>query len=208
VSRKLGIAVSAVLALVFSIAVIYTGRQQDAQATVQVVRTQKFIPVGAEIKPDDLTVVKVPESVAEGMARSVAQVAGKAPRFSLLKGQFVYTEALTDRAYRPGYVTVYVPTDLSSSACVAAGEYADVYIVSKAMEAQEAVLLCEKALVRSVLDQNGNEIDPARRRELTQVASIGGKVPVSVGVEVPRELAKVLAQACSRKAVYLVRSGG
>ncbi|MEW6727597.1 MAG: SAF domain-containing protein [Bacillota bacterium] len=217
-SKKAAIVASIVLALIFTLLITGTANRRYAVAarTVDVVQVEQYIPVGSVISEKAVKTVKVPEKVANDLVRDPDEAIGKVAKVGLVKGQYVWKHALGEGlACRPGYVEVHVPTDLSSSACVIAGDIVDVYPVVKSSAAGEPLspgaALAQGLRVLHSLDQGGEEIDPAKKAALAQVAATGKNVPVSVALEVPQALAQQVVSYASRKAVYLVKcppSGG
>lgn len=170
------------------------------------VRAAQFIPAGAEIKPEMVEVVPIPAQAANGVATALEEVVGKAAAVSMVKGQYIWKEALREgKGFRDGYTVVYVPVDLSSSAAVLAGDVVDVYGIDKgAGGAPTARLLAQGVRVLHSLNQDGNEVEPAKSGGISPVPA--SRAPASVGLEVPKEVAPQVVQYASAKAVYLARS--
>lgn len=209
-SRKVAIIVSVVLALVFTFAITRSVnvRYAELRKTVEVAKVTRFIPAGAEIRQDQVAAVQVPEVIGRDLMKP-SDVIGKAARVSMVEGQFAFPGSVENFSQKPGMVEIHVPVDLPNSASVIAGDIVDVYAVDKGQGAAKAVELCQKARVLHALDQNGGEINPGEPKSISQVAGPpGAKVPASVGLEVSREAAAVIAQVASQKRVYLVKSGG
>lgn len=211
-NRKVVVIVSLVLAALFTLLLVRgtNAKYAELKRTVDVVKTTTFVPAGSEIRADQVTTVKLPEAVGRDLVRDVKEVVGKASKVSLVEGQFVFPGTLEPVARRPGTVEVHVPVDLSSSAAVVAGDVVDVYAVSKGGqgEAGSAVEICRGARVLHSLDQTGSEVSPVEKKGPVQAAAPpGSKSPVSVGLEVPKEIAPALVQAASQKRIYLVKSG-
>ncbi|QGP93378.1 hypothetical protein MGLY_27860 [Neomoorella glycerini] len=181
-------------------------RYRQASKTVNVVRAAQFITAGSEIKPEMVEKVPVPAQAASGMATAVEEVAGRVATVSMVKGQYVWKDAVREgKGLKEGYVVVYVPVDLSSSAAVLAGEVVDVYAIDKtAGGAPAAKLLAQGVRVLHSLGQDGVEIEPGKSGGISPVPA--SKSPVSVGLEVPKDVAAQLVQYASAKAVYLARS--
>lgn len=206
--------VSLALTLIVLCAIFVLSNHKFAQANkeVEVVMADKFIPVGREITQSDITTVKIPERMAGGLVKAEkdkpSPVVGKSPAVSLIKGQYIWESSIASgMPQKEGYVTIFVPTDLASSACVVAGDLVNIHLVDKArtdMLAREPIY--KGALVRSSRDSSNNEIDPGARAKLNEVASSGGKVPVCVGLDVPPTIANIIVDPASKKSVYLTLS--
>lgn len=210
-NKKTGIAISLVLAIIFTLGVLYTSNQKYVQATksVDVVRAEKYIPAGTLIGPADVSLVPVPENMVAGMSTDIDLVIGKASKVSLLKGQYVYESGIgTSYGRKPGHVEMYIPTDLSSSAMALAGEHVNIHFASKANEVMTAPVVYRSARVLRSLDANGNEIDPARGKELSQMAAGGTVIPVAIAVEIPAGSEDSLVQLASKKLLYLTKTEG
>lgn len=182
-------------------------KNKQLSKTATVVKATAFIPAGAKIKQNQVSVVQVPEALAQDLAKSPEEVVGKASKVSILEGQFVPTAAIEPYSRKTDMVEICVPTDISSSACVLAGEIVDLYVFSKGTEAILATEVYRGARVMHAYDQNGMEIAPAGKTGFAESVQPGAnQAPVSVGIEVPREVAPRIVDACSKKCVYLVKS--
>ncbi|MBE3582133.1 MAG: hypothetical protein IMW96_10980 [Thermoanaerobacteraceae bacterium] len=182
-------------------------RYKQASKTVNVVRATQFIPAGSEIRPEMVEVVPVPSQAVEGMATALEEVTGKVAAVSMVKGQYIWQEAVREgKGLRDGYTVVFVPVDLSSSAAVLAGEVVDVYGVEKGSGGSTAAkLLAQGVRVLHSLNQDGVEIEPGKAGgSLAPVPA--SRAPASVGLEVPKEVALQVVQYASDRAVYLARS--
>lgn len=207
-SRKVAIIISVVMALAvtFAITRAVNVRYSELKETVEIAKASQFIPMGAEIRQDQISAVQVPKSIGKDLASPV-DVIGKASRVSLVEGQFIFPGSLESLCRKPGMVEIHVPVDLSSSASVIAGDIVDIFSVDKGQGAAKAVELYQRARVLRALDQNGVEINPSEPMSISHVANPpGAKVPASVGLEVSREAVAILAQAASQKRIYLVKS--
>ncbi|WP_449241482.1 SAF domain-containing protein [Desulfoscipio gibsoniae] len=209
-NRKKGITISLILALLFTGAIVFGANKNYAAATktIDTVVAGRYIPSGKYISQDDIKTEKVPEKLAGNLVQKPDAIIGKTASVSLIAGQYIWKDSITKgEGKRQGYVEVFVPTDLPSSACLIAGEMADIYVVDQGYEgAPGALPLYKGARVLNSLEQSGNEIDPAQRNQVTEMAANGSKVPVTIGVEVPEKIASALVQACSDDSVYLVKS--
>ncbi|GAF24702.1 transcription elongation factor [Moorella thermoacetica Y72] len=206
-SRKAGIIISFLLALLFTMLVTLGANAKYRQVSkgVTVVRAAQFIPAGAEIKPEMVETASVPAQAAIGMATSVDEVAGKVAAVSMVKDQYVWKEAVKEgKGLKDGYVVVYVPVDLSSSAAVVAGDVVDVFAVEKSSAGTSTKLLAQGVRVLHSLNQDGSEIEPGKGGGVSPVPA--SRAPASVGLEVPKEVASQVVQYASAKAVYLARS--
>ena len=193
---------------VFLTLIIYRGanvKYSEYRKTVDVVKVAQFIPAGSEIRADQVTTVKMPEAVSKDFVADVNQVVGKAAKVSLVEGQYITSGVVGDVARRPDLVEVDVPVDLSSSAAVFAGDVVDVLAVDKNQQAAQAFVVCRGAKVLHSYDSNGAELSPIERKAQA-VGPPGARVPASVGLEVPKELAPVIVQAASQKRIYLVKT--
>lgn len=202
-SRKAGIAMSLILALVFTFLIVGASNRKYNEATrsVEVAQAVRYIPVGTELTEDDMKAVRVVKSAAKGLA-SVKEALGKTAKVPMLKGQYVYRDALdTAKALRPGYVEVFVPVDLSSSACSFSGQTVNVHIVDK--EGKVAPMVLENVHVLHSLTSQGQNVGE-KEGGIAGGAQSGG--PASVGVEVPKDKAEIVVQAAAAKQIYLVRS--
>ncbi len=206
-SRKAGIIISLLLALLFTMLVTLGANAKYRQVSkgVTVVRAAQFIPAGAEIKPEMLETASVPAQAANGMAAKPEEVAGKVAAVSMVKGQYVWKDAVKEgKGLKDGYVLVYVPVDLSSSAAVLAGDVVDVFAVEKSSAGMSTKLLVQGVRVLHSLNQDGTEIEPGKDSGVSPVPA--SRAPASVGLEVPKEVASQVVQYASAKAVYLARS--
>ncbi|WP_027365751.1 CpaB family protein [Desulfotruncus alcoholivorax] len=204
-SKKVGIIVSLVLALVFTLLIANTSNKKYVQATqkVEIVQATEFIPIGAELNSSNTKTVEVVKSAAKGLASS-KDVAGKTAKIPMVKGQYVYKDALTTgRALRPGYVEVIVPVDLSSSAYAMPGQLVNVHIVDK--DNRAAPLVLENIRVFRCLDNQGNDVGSGGN-ELTKAATRKNE-PAAVALEVPKDKAAAVVYAASAKMIYLAKSG-
>lgn len=198
------IGICLLLAVVFTFLIQLSANKKYAQATraVDGYRAAEFIAAGQEIKPEDVEKVKVPESVA---GVDTGEVAGKTAAVSMVKGQYIYQDALTEtKGIRQGYVGVYIPTDLSSSAGALAGDTVDVCAVVKTGPIAEGYVIIENARVLASVDSSGSLITPARTSGVGELAG-ASKVAAAVQIEVPREREAQVVQLASQKALYLVK---
>lgn len=211
--KTFGILISLAVTFIVLCAIIILSNHKYAQENreVEVLVTTKFIPVGREIKDSDISTVKVPEKMAAGLVKKNEDnpnpTEGKCATVSLMKGQYIWESSISKALpQKEGHETVYIHTDLSSSACVVAGDRVNIYLVDKtnAYTAREPVY--RGALVLSSRDSGNTEIDPGARVLMNEVASSGGKVPVCVGLDVPTNIASLIVNPASKKAVYLTLS--
>lgn len=205
-SRKVGIIVSLVLALVFALLIVNAANRKynEMAQKVQVAQAADYIPAGSEINESSLKAVEVPKYIAGGLA-TVQEAAGKTAKVSMVKGQYVYKEALdTAGALRPGYVEVFVPVDLSSSAYALAGQTVNVHIVNK--DSKTAPLVLENVRVLHCLDNQGGDVGSGGNA-LTEAAARKNE-PASVGIEVPKDKAEMVVYAAKENMVYLTRAKG
>ncbi|AEG15982.1 SAF domain protein [Desulfofundulus kuznetsovii DSM 6115] len=208
-NRRVIIIVSLVLAVLFTLLLVrgVNARYAELKKTVDVVRTTGFIPAGSEIKPGQVTTVRVPEIVGKDLIRDPKDVIGKAPKVSLVGGQYIFQGTLEPVARKPGTVEVHVPVDLSGSAFAVAGDVVDVYAFSRD-NSGGASLICKGARVLHAYDQTGSEVSSLEKKGPAQaVAPPGSKAPASIGLEVPGDVVPAVVQAASQKRIYLVKSG-
>jgi hypothetical protein len=200
-TRKVGIAVSLVLAFVFTL-MIARGVGQVKEQEVEVARVKEYVAAGEVLGPERLEAVKVPAGLAQG-AVPVGEAAGRPVKFSLVKGQLVMREVLDQgQPLKQGCVEVYVPVDLASSALVLPGQVVNVYAVAKQQGEAPALLLEKVRVLHSVAGQ-GQPVGETKSGVAAAVQE--ANVPAAVGLEVPADKAAVLAQAAAQKAVYLAR---
>lgn len=207
-SRKTGIIISFLLALLFTGLVTMGANAKYRQVSkgVTVVRAAQFIPAGTEIKPEMLETASVPAQAAGGMAAKPEEVVGKVAAVSMVKGQYVWKDAVKEgKGLKDGCVVVYVPVDLSSSAAVLAGDIVDVFAVDKTPNGTSTKLLAQGVKVLHSLNQDGTEIEPGKGGSGVSPVP-ASRAPASVGLEVPKEVAPQVVQYASAKAVYLARS--
>lgn len=208
-NKKIAILISLLLAVVFTLGILWTAnsRYKEAAQTTEVVQTTRYIPVGEIIAEQDVKLIEVQEDAAKGMVTSMDAVIGKSPAVSLVKGQYIFKDSLSDGVSKEeGMKEVFIPVDISSSAMVMPGERVDIHLVDRNnREAQSAPVLYEKARVLHVKDQQGAEITPGSS-SIKEATSPRGNVPVTVGVEVPGDIAERLVQYAYNDAVYLVKA--
>ena len=202
--RKAGIALSLVLAIIFT-GLIVTGankKYDNVTETVEVYQTTRYVPVGEGIDSDNTQKVEIVKTAAKGLATGVT---GKTTKVSLVKGQYIYEDSIDENAkpIRPGYVEVFVPVDLSSSAYALAERTVNVHIIDK--ENGTAPMILENIRVLHCLDSQGDNIT-SDGNVLTKAAARKNE-PASVGLEVPRDKAETIVFAASAKLVYLTRAG-
>ncbi|MGB9886816.1 MAG: SAF domain-containing protein [Moorellales bacterium] len=200
-TRKAGIAVSLILALLFTFLIVRAAGQTEEQK-VRVARTKDFVAAGEVLTAEKLEAVELPRSAAEGAA-AVEEASGKPVKVSLVKGQLVYREALDQgAALRKGYVEVFVPVDLASSAMVLPGQVVNVYAVAK-QQGEAPTLLLEKVRVLHSVASQGEAVGSSKQGVAAAVQA--SNVPAAVGLEIPADRAALVAQAAAQKAVYLAR---
>lgn len=205
-SRKLGIIISLVLALIFTLLIVGAANKKYAQATktVEVVQATQFIPYGEKLTAGNTKTVKVVKSAAKGLA-GPEDIKGKTAKVSMIKGQYVYKESLdTAEPLRPGYVEVFIPVDLSSSAYALAGQRVNVHIINKENGTAPAVL--KNVRVLHCLDNQGEPVGDGGN-VITKAAARKNE-PASVGLEIPADKAEMVVHAASAKLIYLTRTGG
>lgn len=202
-SRKVGLVISLVLALLFTLLIVGVANRKYSQATetVEALRAKEFIPAGVEVSEKNVEVVKVFKTAAEGLV-SPQEAMGKAAKVSMVKGQYVYREALDVAGQlKPGHVEVLIPVDLSSSASALPGQLVNVHLVSK--EGGKAPIVLENIRVTRCLDSQGKEVGSGS----APLDVAGGGGPAAVGLEVPKDKAEAVVAAAAAKQVYLTKCG-
>jgi hypothetical protein len=200
-TRKVGIAVSLVLAFIFTL-MIARGVGQVKEQEVEVARVKEYVAAGEVLAPERLEAVKVPAGLAQGTV-PVGEAAGKPVKFSLVKGQLVMREVLDQgEPLKQGFVEVYVPVDLASSAMALPGQVVNVYAVAK-QQGEAPALLLEKVRVLHSVASQGEAVGSSKQGVAAAVQE--ANVPAAVGLEVPADKAAAVAQAAAQKAVYLAR---
>ena len=223
-SRKLGIIVSLVLAIVFTGLIVHGGRQayKEAVKTTDIVVLVRDVPVGAEIKSGDIELKTVPEAVADGWLSSTEEAVGKIAAISLLEGQFLSERALRSGFVKePGHVGVVIDVSLASSAVVSAGDLVDIHVVRKEEKRdgnwQEAppqeeekfvtVVLASNVRVLRVLTSEGADIPVVPEGEGALDMGMGGDVrTAAVMLEIPGEKATSIVFYAMEGEIYLVQS--
>jgi len=202
-SRKVGLVISLVLSLLFTIIIVTMANRKYSEATqpVEALRVKDFVAAGVEIGPENTEVVKVPKPVSEGLA-APEEAIGKTAKVSMVKGQYVYRDALeTSVQLAPGHVEVLVPVDLASSAYALPGHKVNVYLVGK--EGEAAIEVLSGIRVTRCLDSEGVAVGGCKGG----IASPESNVPAVVGLEVPKDKAPQVVAAASAKRVYLAKAG-
>ncbi len=208
-NRKVIIIVCLVMAAVLTFLIWRSAnvRYAELKKTVDAVKVAQFIPAGSEIRPGQVEAVKVPQTIGKEFITDINQVIGKTAKVSMVEGQYVFPGSVGDIPRKPDAVEVHVAVDLSSSAAVFAGDAVDVYAIDKDQKATKAVEIYRGAKVLHSFDSSGMELSPMDKKTLGQVAGPpGARIPASVGLEVSREAAAVIAQVASQKRIYLVKS--
>lgn len=206
-SRKtgIGIVVSLVLSLVFTMLIVNAANRKYEQVAEKaaVARTTRFIAAGEEITQDNVTAVEVPKSAGHGLA-TVEEATGKVARVSMVSGQYVHKEALEVSAgLREGYVEVFVPVDLSSSALAIPGQTVNVHVISKDSQTAPMVVRGVRVL-HSVNSRNESVADTGDHNPVTAAAK--NSEPAAVGLEIAETQAEQVIYAASQKLVYLSRT--
>ena len=95
---------------------------------MEVAAVNQYIPAGKKITKDDIKMDRVPEKMAINLVQKADGVVGKTILVSLVKDQYIWKKAIAQgEAKKEGYIQVFIPTDLPSSACVIAGELVVIY---------------------------------------------------------------------------------
>lgn len=207
-SRKVGIILSLVIALIFTGLINYTSNKKYNEVTksVTVYRAAKFIPQGTTITDSEIEAdTTYPDKLSDNLVKDKKDIVGKAATVSMLANQLIYKGSTsTGAGKKPGYVEMFLPTDLSTSALAMPGDYVNIIPVSDNGEKVDPLMV--NAQVTYSLDQDGNNIDPSEQATLINSAQKGKRIPVSVGVLVPADLQAAIAQFAYKKKVYLVKS--
>ncbi|KUK11517.1 MAG: SAF domain protein [Clostridia bacterium 41_269] len=201
-SRKISVVVSFVLALIFTLLIVVSANKKynEAVKTVEVAQVTKYISVGDELGRSNIKSVKAQKSAAKNLA-SYEEAVGKTAKVSMIKGQYVYKNALASgKEARKGFVEVFVPVDLSSSAYAFPGQKVSVYIINK--DTGESSLVLKGARVLHALTSQGDSIGDTGGGKMAEMKS---SQPASIGLEVPPEHAGKIVKAAAEKKVYLVR---
>jgi len=208
-NRKVAIIISLALALVFTAGIVLTANSElkKATKTVEAVQAIKYIPVGSVITGDMIEIIPVTQDLAKNLITSKEEAIGKSPAVSLVDGQLIYKDSLKNgTGKQSGFVEVYIPCDMSSSAMAVAGEQVDIHLIHKNnRETQTAPVIYKGARVLHSIDQQGKEVAPTRST-IGDTVTPNGNTPAVVGVEVPTSIAEKLVQYASQDAVYLVKS--
>lgn len=202
-SKRTGIIVALVLALIFTMLIVLSANKKYTQIakTVQVAQATHYIPAGSEITAQDVKSAEVVESAANGLA-TYEDVIGKTAKVSLLKDQFVYQEGLTSAMpLSQGFVGIYVPVELESSALALPGEKVNVHIVNK--DTKQAPVVLRNITVLSCMDNQAREVE-AGGTSLSDTAS-QKNIPAVVGLMVPEGAAEGIVYAANEKNIYLTK---
>ncbi|MBM7854946.1 Flp pilus assembly protein CpaB [Desulfohalotomaculum tongense] len=228
-SRKIGIMVSLVLAIIFTGAIVVTSNinLKKETKTVEVLQTTRFIPVGTEITAGDVKTVKVPEKIADNLVKNLEDVKGKVTAQSIGKNQYIFKNSvILSKPIRPGYCQLVIPTDLIKSCFVTPGEEVDLYLVVGMDEREEYELgfkettktikkllhepIYSGAKVLRVLDSDGNDIEPVKNSSaLEEISNPTGKksIPAAIAVEVSQKRISELITYAEDERIYVVKSG-
>jgi Flp pilus assembly protein CpaB len=202
-NKKIGIILSLVMALIFTSLVVIKSNQKYNQIAekVEVTQAAHYIPAGTKITSQDVVKAEVIKTAANGLA-AYNDVVGKTTKVSLLKDQYVYMDGLsTADALMQGYVEVYVPVELSSSAFALPGEKVDVYLIDK--NTKQSRLALSAVPVLNCMDNQGREVEVGKM-DLVKAAG-QQNIPASIGVMIPRDQVVAIVSAASEKSVYLVK---
>ena len=223
-SRKLGLIVSLLLAIVSTGLIVHGARQvyRDVARTAEVVVLVRDLPAGTEIQAGDVELKTVPETVAVGWLTAAEQSVGKITRIGLLEGQFLSERALRlGYVKEPGHVGVVINVTLASSAVVSAGDLVDIHVVKKEQveqrdwqaleeEVQEelvTVVLAHNIRVLRVLTAEGKDVPIAPAEEGALDMGIGGNIrTAAVLLEIPGEKATSIVYHALEGEIYLVQS--
>jgi len=230
VSRKLGIIISLVMALVFTFIIINTANKKFEKVTkvVKVAQATEFIPIGKEINTTNTKEVEVVESAGKQLLTYDA-VVGKKASVSIVKNQYLYKNSVGNfKLPRKGYVEVNIPVDLVTSANVSPGERVNIYItdptiVTNTDKTQKdansqlpydynqqseqvpklAPVALKNVLVLRVLDKQGENV--VKTEGGITAISVSGRQPAAVGVEIPKEQAEKIIYAAANDEIYLAK---
>lgn len=218
-TRRIGIIISLVLALVFTTVIVTTANRDYNRATetVKVARTKAYIPVGQKIRAADLEEVEIVKSAASNLV-TVGEAEGRTALVSLVEGQYITKNSLgNEPAPLAGYVEVVIPLDLATSANVRPGERVNIHVTdpeynqeqqqeNSASNFKEAPLVLQNIRVLSVLDSRGKEITPDSGGLVEAAAAAANSRQIAaVGLEIPEEHAGIIVLAASKQNIYLTR---
>lgn len=222
-SRRAGIIISLVLALIVTVVINVSARSayNEATQTVEVARAKEYIPVGALLTENNIEKVEIVASASAGMV-SYEEALGKATSVSILPGQHIYVGALTDsRPPRKGYVEVLVDTTLARSAYAMPGEKVNVHLITGELrdssssygygyseqktteeEISQAPLILENIVVLRALAADGMDISSGDSGGLLGVTD--GEIAV-ISLEIPEDHAEQVVHAAANGALYLTK---
>lgn len=203
-NRNTGIVIALVLAVILTLAInISATRKYDAATkTKKVIQATQFIPAGEMITSEMVKTVELPVQVAQNLETGdIAAVTGKSAKVSIMNDQYLMVDDVGVQGRDPGCVEIYMPVNVSSSACVIPGDYVDIY--QKGTQNTPGVLLCAKAKVLDTVDSKAEQIEPGKA---AGPASIGSDAAVAVGIEVPSDQAIKVVGPASQNQIYLVKS--
>jgi Flp pilus assembly protein CpaB len=191
-----------VLAVILTLLINISATKKYAAAseTVDVLQATRFIPVGEQIDPGMVKTVAVPAQVADGLATSMAAVAGKSARVSILSGQYLMRDDVDSQGRDPGCVEIYVSVNVPGGAWALPGDYVDVW--QRAGQNSPSVLLVARVKVLHTVDADARQAEPG------QVATdaLGSGAAVAVGIQVPEDQAAKVVGPASQNEIYLVQS--
>lgn len=206
-NRKIAMAVSLILALIFTVVIVATARKDYSTATetVTVAKAAQYIPLGTELTEANIEKVGILKSASTGMA-SFEEALGKTVSVSLIEGQHIYKDALsTSTLPKPGCVEVLVSVDLAKSAFAMPGEKVNVHLIPQELKAEGglgAPLILEGIMVLRTLNSDGMDIVKGGSGLLDVAAD---NKPAVVGLEIPKEQAENVVYGAANGALYLTR---
>lgn len=219
-SRKFGIIVSLIMALVFTGLIIHGGRQayKIATETVDIVVLTQDVPAGAEILAKNVSLKAVSPDIAAGKISCVKEAVGKIAKVGLLEGQFLNPRALrVGYVKEPGNVGVVIDVELASSAVVSAGDLVDIHVVVEHCDQVEweedkviervSYVLAGGIRVLSVLTAEGAEVPVVPVCDAALDIDLGGVTrTAAVMLEIPEEKATSIVFHAMKGEIHLVRS--
>ncbi len=208
-SRKVGIIVSLVLALLMTGLIVSNGNKayREVSKTVDVLVATRDIPADAKIKESDVKSVSIPESMAGNWLTDSSEVTDKVAAVGILKGNYINPYALrTGAEMAPGNVGIMIAVDLASSAGAEAGDLVDIHVVDRhEHEGSIAPIVVESVKVLRTVISDGTD-KPLTPEDQGLVGGSTNQSIAAVSLEVPKDKAETVVYYAAQKGVYLVKS--
>ncbi len=174
-------------------------RYATASRTVTAYEAGTFLPLRSVLTESDVKAVKVPASLAPGLATGVT---GKTLLTTVMAGDLIYANELSADAPLPrGMVSVSVAVNQSSADEVTAGDTVDVWGVNNSGQGS---LVAAGAKVLAAYDSDGNPVSPG----VPSSGLVAGLKPgghVAAVVELMVSSGAVQGIVRNSKDIYLVR---